>query len=154
MIRAPAAAVLAVQKPGTKGRFGSTPAVRSVVLERPDSARAGGHRCAVEGRVTDPTAAARRNHGRRYPTGVRAYILASRRRASWIEARVTKLVRLSARFSKSLASRRLRPNQEKVRSTTQRRGSTTKPFTSSLRLTISRCSGGTFATAASTCHAL
>src|SRR5215472_283655 len=116
--------------------------------------RAGGHRCAVEGRETDPTAAARRNHGRRYPTGVRAYILASRRRASWIEARVTKVVRVSARFSKSLASRRLRPNQEKVRSTTQGRGSTTKPFTSSLRLTISRCSGGTFATAASTCHAL
>ena len=27
-----------------------------------------------------------------------------------------------ARFSKSLASRRLRPNEEKVRSTTQRRG--------------------------------
>src|SRR5215472_9706764 len=49
---------------------------------------------------------------------------------------------------------RLRPNHEKVRSTTQRRGSTTKPFVSSLRLTISRRSGGTFATAASTCHAL
>ena len=35
-----------------------------------------------------------------------------------------------------LARRRFRPNQEKVRSTTQRRGRTTKPFLSSLRLTI------------------
>jgi hypothetical protein len=65
------------------------------------SARAGGHRCAVVGRITDPTAAARRNHGRRYPTGVRAATLASRRRASWMEARVTKVARVSARFSKS-----------------------------------------------------
>jgi hypothetical protein len=38
----------------------------------------------------------------------------------------------------------LRPNQEKVRSTTQRRGRTTKPFMSLLRLTISRRSRGTF----------
>jgi hypothetical protein len=53
-----------------------------------------------------------------------------------------------------LASRRLRPNQEKVRSTTQRRGRTTKPFTSSLYLTISMRSKGTFANAASTCQAL
>ena len=60
------------------------------------------------------------------------------------------MARVSARFSKSLASRRLRPNQEKVRSTTQRRGRTTKPFMSSLRLTIARRSRGTFATAAST----
>jgi hypothetical protein len=35
----------------------------------------------------------------------------------WMEARVTKLARVSARFSKSLARRRFRPNQEKVRST-------------------------------------
>src|SRR5713226_6699177 len=69
-------------------------------------------------------------------------------------ARVTKVARVSARFSKSLARRRFRPNQEKVRSTTQRRGRTTKPFMSSLRLTISMRSSGTFATAASTCHAL
>lgn len=59
----------------------------------------------------------------------------------------------------------VRPNQEEVRPTTQRRGSTTKPFgsgslthyqpfTSSLRLTISMRSGGTFATTASTCRAL
>src|SRR3984893_1992495 len=64
------------------------------------------------------------------------YILASRLRASWMEARATKAPLVSARFSKSLARRRLRPNQEKVRSTTQRRGSTTKPFISSLRMTI------------------
>ena len=46
-----------------------------------------------------------------------------------MEARVTKLARVSARFSKSFARRRFRPNQAKVRSTTQRRGRTTKPFT-------------------------
>jgi hypothetical protein len=49
------------------------------------------------------------------------YALASRLIASWMEARVTKVTKVSARFSKSLARRRLRPNQEKVRSTTQRR---------------------------------
>src|SRR6516225_10088107 len=64
-----------------------------------------------------------------------------------MEARVTKLARVSPRFSKSLARRRFRPNQEKVRSTTQRRGRTTKPFMSSLRLRFA------FA-AASTCHSL
>jgi len=49
-----------------------------------------------------------------------------------MEAGVTKLARVSARFSKSLARRRFRPNQQKVRSTTQRRGMTTKPLMSSL----------------------
>jgi hypothetical protein len=44
--------------------------------------------------------------------------------------------------------------QEKARSTTQRRGKTTKPFMSSLRLTISMRSTGTPATGASTCPAL
>jgi len=53
------------------------------------------------------------------------YALASRLRASWIEARATKAPRVSVRLSKSLARRRLRPNQEKVRSTTQRRGRAT-----------------------------
>jgi hypothetical protein len=64
------------------------------------------------------------------------------------------LARVSARFSKSFASRRFRSNREKVRSTTQRGGRTTKPFVSSLRMTISMRSGGTFATAASTYQAL
>ena len=41
-------------------------------------------------------------------------------------ARVTKAAGVWARFSKSLARRRFRPNQEKVRSTTQRRGTTTE----------------------------
>src|ERR1700730_12315355 len=36
-------------------------------------------------------------------------------RASWIEASVTKVARVSARFSKSLARHRFRPNQEKRR---------------------------------------
>ena len=42
-----------------------------------------------------------------------ACALASRLRASWMEARVTKVARVSARFSKSLARRRFWPNQEK-----------------------------------------
>ena len=50
-----------------------------------------------------------------------------------MKARVTKVARGSARCSKSLARRRFGPNQEKVRSTIQRRGRTTKPFVSSLR---------------------
>jgi hypothetical protein len=58
---------------------------------------------------------------------------------------MTKLAKVSARFSKSLAGRGFRPNQEKVRSTTQRRGRTTKPFLSSLRFTISTRSVGTLA---------
>jgi hypothetical protein len=41
--------------------------------------------------------------------------LPSRLRASWMEARVTKVARVSARFSNCLARRRFRPNQEKVR---------------------------------------
>src|SRR5207237_5264304 len=59
--------------------------------------------------------------------GVHDLPLANRVRVSWMEARVTKVARVSARFSKSLARRRLRVNQEKVRSTTQRRGTTMKP---------------------------
>ena len=51
-----------------------------------------------------------------------------------MEASVTKVARVSTRFSKSLARRRFRPNQEKVHSTTQRRGRTTKPLALSLRL--------------------
>ena len=38
------------------------------------------------------------------------------------------MARVSARFSKSLARRRFRPNQEEVRSTTQRRRRATNPF--------------------------
>src|SRR5271169_2998325 len=53
-----------------------------------------------------------------------------------MEAMVTKVARVSARFSKSLARRRFRPNHEKVRSTTHRRGKTTKPLMSSDLLTI------------------
>ena len=54
----------------------------------------------------------------RWPVEFTAYALASRLRASWMEARVTKLAGVSARFSKSLARHRFRPNQEKARSTT------------------------------------
>ena len=63
------------------------------------------------------------------------YALASRLRASWMEARVTKVARVSARFSKSLARCRFPPNQENCARPPKRRGSTTKPFLSSLRLT-------------------
>ena len=73
------------------------------------------------------------------------YTLASRLRVGWIEARVTKVDRVTARFSNSLARRRFRPNQEKVRSTTPG-GRMTKPFMSSLRLTIPIRSNGTLAT--------
>jgi hypothetical protein len=45
-------------------------------------------------------------------------------------------------------------NREKVRSTIQRPGRTTKPLMSSLRLTISMRSTGTLATAAASCRAL
>lgn len=44
---------------------------------------------------------------------------------------------LSREASKSLARRRLRLSQAKVRSTTQRRGRTTKPAAGSERFTIS-----------------
>jgi hypothetical protein len=57
----------------------------------------------------------------------KANVLASRLMASWMAARVTKVSRVPARFSKSLARRRSRLNQEKLSSTTQRRGRTTKP---------------------------
>lgn len=43
---------------------------------------------------------------------------------------------LAMDFSQSLASRRHRPSQAKVRSTTQRRGSSSKPLAMSERLTI------------------
>ena len=56
------------------------------------------------------------HHSRHYDLTART--LASLLRASWIEARVTKVARVSAKFSKSLARRWLRPNQEKMRSTT------------------------------------
>src|SRR5690348_755026 len=65
-----------------------------------------------------------------------------------IEARRRNASALSVRFSKSLASRRQRLSHARVRSTTQRMGSTTKPLAWSDRLTISiaRC-GRCFATA-------
>src|SRR6516162_9355951 len=56
-------------------------------------------------------------------TRTATYALASRLRASWIEAKVTKQARVAAWLSKFLASRRFRPNQEKMRSTIQRRRS-------------------------------
>jgi hypothetical protein len=55
-----------------------------------------------------------------------------------------------ARFFPVLGEAGLRPNHEKVLSTTQRRGKRTKPFMSSLRLTISMRNNGTFASAVST----
>ncbi len=63
------------------------------------------------------SARSRRWPGRRRRTAVHAlqtstitiYALASRLRASWMEARVTKVARVSATFSKSLARRRFRP---------------------------------------------
>src|SRR3989442_1025940 len=54
-----------------------------------------------------------------------------------IEARRRKASALRLRFSQSLASLRQRLSQAKVRSTIQRRGSTTNPLVRSERLTIS-----------------
>src|SRR5262247_677030 len=69
---------------------------------------------------------------RKHQAGLQSFrsmrrIEASRRNAS----------ALQLRFSQSLASLRQRLSQAKVRSTTQRRGSTTNPFVRSERLTIS-----------------
>src|SRR5207248_1463057 len=69
---------------------------------------------------------------RKHQAGLQSFrsmrrIEASRRNAS----------ALRLRFSQSLASLRQRLSQAKVRSTTQRRGSTTNPFVRSERLTIS-----------------
>jgi hypothetical protein len=79
-----------------------------------------------EGRFSEPTAAARLASGNLSLFRITIiYVLASRLRASWMEARVPKMARISAGFSKSLARRRFRPNQEKLRSTTRRRSRTT-----------------------------
>ena len=56
---------------------------------------------------------------------------------SWMEAMKSHAVAEAMVCSKFLARRRLRLSHAKVRSTTQRRGSTTKPFATSDRLMIS-----------------
>ena len=58
-----------------------------------------------------------------------------------MDASLMKASALRLRFSQSLASRRQRLSQAMVRSTTQRLGWTTKPFTRSDRLTISVSDG-------------
>ena len=63
--------------------------------------------------------------------------VASLRVMSWTEAMKSQAVELSRVVSKSLARRRFRPSQAKVRSTTHRRGSSTKPLAVSDRLMIS-----------------
>ena len=71
-----------------------------------------------------------------YP--LRIHSLAMRRAKSWIEAMNSHAVADAMVCSKSLASRRFRFSHASVRSTTQRRGRTTKPLAVSDRLTISR----------------
>ena len=63
--------------------------------------------------------------------------VASLRVMSWTEAMKSQAVELSRVVSKSFARRRFRPSQAKVRSTTHRRGSSTKPLAVSDRLMIS-----------------
>src|SRR5262249_2062921 len=63
--------------------------------------------------------------------------LQSFRRMGRIEASRRNASALRLRFSQSFASLRQRLSQAKVRSTIQRRGSTTNPFVRSERLTIS-----------------
>ena len=76
--------------------------------------------------------------GRRLESVRRLYVgLQSFRSMSRMDASLMKASALRLRFSQSLASRRQRLSQAMVRSTTQRLGWTTKPFTRSDRLTIS-----------------
>jgi len=70
-----------------------------------------------------------------------------RRVRSCTAAMYSHAVALSMVRSKSLASLRLRPSQAKVRSTTQRRGSSSKPLAWSDRLTISSVHVPIFASA-------
>src|SRR6266702_2112520 len=78
-------------------------------------------------------------------------LLASLRVSSRMWARSSHAVALVTVASKSLARRRLRPSQAKVRSTTQRRGSSWKPLTPGGRSTISIVHGPQSATAACSC---
>src|SRR5262249_41359034 len=95
------------------------------------------NRCPVSSHQNPPCVAlnigtARLESVRKHQAGLQSFrsmrrIEASRRNAS----------ALRLRFSQSLASLRQRLSQAKVRSTTQRRGSTTNPLVRSERLTIS-----------------
>jgi hypothetical protein len=83
------------------------------------------------------------------------YALASRLSASWMQARVTKVGRVSARFSKILGETPVASEPgERALDDPAARQNDEAPDMSSLRLTISMRSSGTFATAASTCQAL
>src|SRR5882724_841029 len=66
------------------------------------------------------------------------YALAILRERSLTLAIRSQTAALAREASKSLARRRLRLSQARVRSTTQRRGSSVKPCASAARLTISR----------------
>jgi hypothetical protein len=76
------------------------------------------------------------------------YALATRLRASWMEARATKAPRVLARFSKSLGETPVasEPGEGALEHPAAPQGD--EAFMLSLRLTISVRSGGTFATAA------
>jgi hypothetical protein len=78
--------------------------------------------CSGEGPFTIRFAALHHREVQPWFIELTIHALASLLRASWMEARAAKAPRVSGRFSKSLPTRRLRPNQEKVRSTTQRLG--------------------------------
>src|ERR1700722_3230631 len=72
-----------------------------------------------------------------YPFELLSFLSISRIEASLMNARA-----LRVRFSKSLANRRHRLSQAKVRSTAQRLGRTSKPSAVSERLTISTADSG------------
>src|SRR5262249_29626958 len=74
---------------------------------------------------------------RKHQAGLQSFRSMRRIEASRRNARALRL-----RFSQSFASLRQRLSQAKVRSTIQRRGSTTNPFVRSERLTISVSSCG------------
>ncbi len=75
------------------------------------------------------------------------HVRASLRDISLTLAMYSHVTALAMVASKSLASRRLRLSHAKVRSTTQRRGSITKPFAASDRLMISMVQSPNFASA-------
>ena len=68
----------------------------------------------------------------------RGYDGANRLSIRWIMAMRSQASPVTVSASSSLLKRRLRPRQAKVRSTTPRRGRTTKPWASAGRLTSSR----------------
>jgi len=149
------------EQPLIEGRTPPYPPLPSVVhsgstsnaLGRPGFWHVGLRRTAVhpgrprKGSYLDSTAAARQNHGWRYPTDCQSRHPGKPQQGKLDAGECDKCGQGLGKVLEVLGKPPVAAEPQKVRSTTQRRGSTTKPFTSSLRLTISRRSRGTLATA-------